>query len=82
MSIYHEVFEHGIGMRDGQPVTYRVPGCASTFRAMTAVDDAWRGGGSARFSALLDGREIWRSHEANPGERQMAVLSLLKVDGG
>jgi hypothetical protein len=76
MRIYNEEYEHGVGKKAGDPVTYAVPEGTSTFRAMAAVDDAESGSGAVVFVVERDGREIRRSRPLVRGEREMIFVAV------
>jgi hypothetical protein len=88
MSLYHEEYEHGVGMAAGKTATYAIPPGASTFRAMVGIDDDADDQAQVRLSAKLDDKEIWCSRPLRAGERQMAFIGvaggkhlMLQVDG-
>ena len=76
MSLYHETYEHGIGMRSGGTSVYDVPAGVDTFRAMAGVDDAASTLSAVTFIVERDGQEIWRSRPLRRSEREMAFVDL------
>jgi hypothetical protein len=76
MKLYHEKYDHGIGMKAGDPVSYSVPPGANTFKAMVGVNDAEDRNSSVQFVGILDGVEVWRSRSLSRGQRQMAFFGV------
>ncbi|QDU40494.1 NPCBM/NEW2 domain protein [Maioricimonas rarisocia] len=70
----------GVGMLSGTSLTFRVQSGDEAFLAVVGIDDAADGQGSARFSVLLDGGEVWSSGELT-GQNEPVVVGPLDVAG-
>jgi hypothetical protein len=74
MSLYHEVYEHGIGQRCSSSVVYAVPEGADTFCAMVGVDDSSPAPSPVQFIMLADGNIVFESRPLNSSERQLVLV--------
>ncbi|MBN1674878.1 MAG: NPCBM/NEW2 domain-containing protein [Kiritimatiellae bacterium] len=89
MLIFRKQYDHGLGMKGGDAVTFDIPAGANSFRGNAAPDDATgTDKGAAQFVLELDGREVWRSAPLGTFDSQMAHVPLpgrgtlaLAVDG-
>ena len=79
LSLYKEVYEHGLGMRAGDRAEYDVPVKATTFRAMVGIDDAEASSSTVTFVVEADGKEIWRSRPVKRADRQLAFVDIRKA---
>ncbi len=72
--IYRKTYEHGLGTRAGETVTFSIPAGATSFRANVAIDDAEPdAAASLEFVARLNGKEVWRSRRLKKFESQIAL---------
>ncbi|MBI4660102.1 MAG: NPCBM/NEW2 domain-containing protein [Verrucomicrobia bacterium] len=89
MVIYPKTYDHGLGMRAGQSVTFAIPAGANSFKANVAMDDSESNGEAAlQFVVKIDGKEAWRSSSVQKFDSQIAHVALpgsgsltLAVDG-
>ena len=77
MVIFGKQYDHGLGSRAGDSVTYDIPSGANAFKAVVAPDDAGTDeAATVRFVVKLDGRELWRSSPLAKRQSEMVHLGL------
>lgn len=92
LSIGGRKFAAGLGMHAAGAMTLALDGQAESFQAFVGVDDEVpQGRGTVEFSAIADGKEVWRSGVMKSGDaaKEVAIplkgvrsLRLLVGDGG
>ncbi|MBB1246908.1 NPCBM/NEW2 domain-containing protein [Streptomyces durbertensis] len=66
-------FVHGITVGAPSTVTIDLNRACTTYEAWVGVDDLTVGGGPVRFAVQGDGRQLWRSDVARPGDGPVRV---------
>jgi hypothetical protein len=74
---YRKTYEHGLGTRAGQSVTFAIPVGANSFKANAALDDSEPNQGAAlEFVVTINGKQTWRSRSLRKFESQIAHVAL------
>lgn len=75
--IFRKQYDHGLGMKAGDSVTFYIPDGVNSFKANVAMDDSSKVDiCNLQFIVKLDNNEIWRSNHLKKYESQMIHIKL------
>lgn len=77
MRIFRKDYEHGLGMKSGDTVTYTIPPGADAFKAVVALDDAETNrNATVQFVVQVNGEEKWRSSPLTKSQSELVRVKL------